>query len=218
MSVHPWVDSAGRELAEVVASLLPNAPRRILGIAGPPGGGKTTTTTAIANSATEPCAIVPVDGFHLSNHQLRRIERLDRKGAPDTFDVAGLVTTLQRLRTARGEVYIPGFDHVVDEPIAAEHVVLPDASLVLVEGNYLLLDEGPWSHVRALLDAVIFVDEPWSVARPRLVARQIAKGKDRERAQAWVDRSDKANFDIVLGTRERADVVVTAPSSPVGGQ
>jgi len=75
----------------------------------------------------------------------------------------------------------------------------------------LLLDDGPWAQVRSLLDAVVFVDEPWSVARPRLVARQMAKGKERERAEAWVDRSDRANFDIVAGTRDRANVVVTAP-------
>jgi pantothenate kinase len=211
MATHPWVDSVGHTLEQLIAELVPSGPRRLLGVAGPPGAGKTTTATYIAGLAPESSAIVPVDGFHLSNRQLRRIELLDRKGAPETFDVSGLVTLLQRLRTARGEVYIPGFDHVIDEPIAAEHVVATEASLVVVEGSYLLLEQGPWAQVRSLLDAVVFVDEPWSVARPRLVARQMAKGKERERAEAWVDRSDRANFDIVVSTRERANVVVTAP-------
>ncbi len=212
MAAHPWVDSDGGALEDFVAALVSRGPRCILGVAGPPGAGKTTTALHVTNLHAGAAAIVPVDGFHLSNTQLRRIGRLDRKGAPDTFDAAGLITALQRLRTARGEVYLPGFDHVVDEPIAAEHVVLPEASLIVVEGSYLLVDEDPWNAVRPLLDAVVFVDEPWSIARPRLVARQMAKGKDRERAEAWVDRSDKANFELVLATRERADVIVTAPA------
>jgi len=214
MAPHPWVDGSGRTLEEFVSTLAASGPRRVLGVAGPPGAGKTTAAHHIVNLHGDTAARVPVDGYHLSNRQLRRLDRLDRKGAPDTFDVAGLVTTLQRLRTARGDVYIPGFDHVIDEPIAAEHVVLPEVTLVVVEGNYLLVDEDPWKSVRSLLDAVVFVDEPWSVTRTRLVARQMAKGKERERAEAWVDRSDRANFDIVMTTRDSADVIVTAPATP----
>jgi len=205
----PWIDPTGHSVEEFVAALAAKGPRQLLGVAGPPGSGKTTAAHHLAHAFAH-SAVVPVDGFHLSNAQLRRTESLDRKGAPDTFDVPGLVTALQRLRTARGDVYLPGFEHVIDDPIAAEHVVAADCTLVIVEGNYLLVDEGPWAAVRPLLDAVIYLDVPWSLARPRLVARQMAKGKDRERAEAWVDRSDQANFDLITTTRDRADLVVAA--------
>jgi len=210
MSADLWVAADGRTLEDFVGSVTSHGPRPVIGIAGPPGAGKTTAAHHVAAQHGHTAALVFVDGFHLSNVQLRRLGRLDRKGAPDTFDVAGLVTALQRLRTARGEVFLPGFDHVFDEPIAAEHVVESDANLIVVEGNYLLLDDGPWSSVRPLLDAVAFIDEPWDITRSRLVARQLAKGKDRERAEAWVDRSDRANYDVVATTRPRADIVVAS--------
>ncbi|WP_018602621.1 hypothetical protein [Mycobacterium sp. 155] len=41
--------------------------------------------------------LVGMDAFHLSNKELLRLQRRDRKGAPDTFDVAGYVSLLRRV-------------------------------------------------------------------------------------------------------------------------
>jgi pantothenate kinase len=92
-----------------------------------------------------------MDGYHLSNAALDRLGRRDRKGAVDTFDVAGYVAALRRVRSKyrRRGVYVPAFDRGLDEPVAAGHVVPADSRLVITEGNYLGLPEGEWALVRS---------------------------------------------------------------------
>ena len=101
-----------------------------------------------------------MDGFHLANVELRRLGRAQRKGAPDTFDSAGFAALLQRLRGPNGPeiVYAPEFRREIEEPIAGAVPVLPETRLVITEGNYLLLDDGPWAAIAGLLDDVWYVD------------------------------------------------------------
>jgi pantothenate kinase len=99
-----------------------------------------------------------MDGFHLAGAELDRLGRTDRKGDPETFDVAGYVALLRRLREPDGEtVYAPEFHRDVEESYAGAIAVPSDVPLVITEGNYLLLDQGPWSKVRELLDEAWFV-------------------------------------------------------------
>ncbi len=146
------------------ARRLPRDGRRaILGIAGPPGSGKSTLAAHLVrelNGTGEPwVAHVPMDGFHLADAELDRLGRRDRKGAPDTFDAAGYAALLERLREERTEtdgdiVYAPGFERVLEQPVAGALPVPPAARLVVTEGNYLLLDSGAWARVRPRLDEV----------------------------------------------------------------
>ncbi|CAM5271293.1 hypothetical protein SGLAM104S_02617 [Streptomyces glaucescens] len=102
-----------------------------------------------------------MDGFHLADAELERLGRRDRKGAPDTFDAAGYAALLRRLREdADGEdvVYAPGFERVLEQPLAGAVPVKPAARLVVTEGNYLLLDTGAWARVRPQLDEVWFCE------------------------------------------------------------
>src|SRR3954451_3289773 len=183
--------------------------RRILGIAGPPGGGKSTVARAVVAELGDGARLVPMDGFHLAQAELVRLGRRDRMGAPDTFDAAGYVALLRRLRDATEDVvYAPEFRREIEEPINAAVAVPRDVPLVITEGNYLLVDDGPWAEVRRLLDETWYVVQQEERRRRLLIARHIEFGKDPDFAREWVMRSDERNAQLVATTRTRADALV----------
>jgi pantothenate kinase len=203
------------------ARSLPRAGRRaLLGIAGSPGAGKSTLAERLVrelNGAGEPwVAQVPMDGFHLADVELDRLGRRDRKGAPDTFDAAGYAALLRRLReeTDEGIVYAPGFERVLEQPIAGAVPVPSTARLVVTEGNYLLLENGAWARVRPQLDEVWFCELDERERIGRLVARHEEFGKPHEQAVAWVLGSDQRNAELVAATRDRADLLVPPTAMP----
>jgi pantothenate kinase len=183
--------------------------RALLGITGPPGGGKSTLARAIADELGDRARLVPMDGFHLAQAELERLGRAHRKGAPDTFDAAGYVALLRRLRTAHEDVvYAPEFRREIEEPINAAIAVPRDVPLVITEGNYLLVDDGPWAQVRDLLDETWYVMQEEETRVRLLIARHIEFGKDPDFAREWVLRSDERNAELVATTRARADELV----------
>ena len=193
------------------ASALAAAGRALLGIAGCPGAGKSTLSDAITASVHS-SVVVPMDGFHMLNEDLVRLGRRDRKGAPDTFDADAYIAMLDRLRHQKSEVVTaPRYDRAASAPVPDAIAVDPDVALVITEGNYLLIDESPWTAVRPLLDDVWFVEVDDAIRIPRLIARHIAFGKSENEAREWVMRSDEANAAVVAATRDRADVVVRLP-------
>ena len=151
-----------------------------------------------------------MDGFHYAQRELERLGRADRKGAQDTFDAAGYVALLARLRAAdEAVVYAPEFRREIEEPIACALPVPREVPLVVTEGNYLLVGDGDWARVAPLLDETWFVEAPSEDTRhERLIARHIAFGKDPDYARAWSLSSDERNAVLVASTRERADLVI----------
>jgi pantothenate kinase len=191
--------------------------RYLLGIAGPPGAGKSTLSIALRDAINRDAGgmvaeIAPMDGFHLGNDILRATGSLARKGEPDTFDVDGYVAGLRRLRTTPvGEpVAWPTFDRSVDSPVPGG-VVFDRQSIVLTEGNYLLLDDfgtRRWSAVRALLDECWYLDAARDVIEDRLLHRHIRGGRTPAAAHDKVRDSDLRNADLVAATERRADLVL----------
>ncbi|MCL6301214.1 nucleoside/nucleotide kinase family protein [Streptomyces kronopolitis] len=203
----PYLLSRARGLT---ASATPGH-RPLLGITGPPGAGKSTLAAHLVAGLAGHAALVPMDGFHLAEAELRRLGRTDRKGAPDTFDPAGYAALLARLRSPEPDaaVYAPAFDRRIEEPVAGSIPVAPHLPLIVTEGNYLLLDTAPWSRVRALLDEVWYVELDGAERIRRLVDRHERFGRTRADAERFVHTSDEANARVVATTRARADLVVT---------
>jgi pantothenate kinase len=184
--------------------------RHILGIAGAPGGGKSTLASALVGElGPDTARLVGMDGFHLAQAELERLGRADRKGAPDTFDASGFAALLRRLRALEDAVvYAPEFRREIEEPVACAVPVPREVPLVVAEGNYLLVADGDWADVRALLDAAWFVEGDEDRRRDWLIARHIEFGKAPDIAREWVLRSDERNAELVATTRSRADLVV----------
>ena len=192
-------------LVERARTLIVPGERRLLGITGPPAAGKSTLAAELTAALGPHAVLVPMDGFHLAATQLRRLGRLDRKGAPDTFDAAGYLALLRRLRDRTDDVvYAPEFRREIEEPIAGAIAIPRRTPLVITEGNYLL----HWKDVRALLDEVWFVDldEPTRLAR--LIERHMAYGRNRAEAEERAHGSDQRNAELIIATRGDADLII----------
>lgn len=203
-------------LVDDAVALVPSIPgrRALLGLAGAPAAGKSTLARRLVSGVNDrlgagTAAYVPMDGFHLSNAQLDRLDLRDRKGAPETFDVDGFVVLLGRIRAERTRpVYAPDFDRRLDEPVAAALVVPPGTGLVVTEGNYLA-DDGPgWSRVRDLLDELWYVETPRRLREQRLLRRHVRGGRSPEEARDFIAGSERPNAHRVEASRAHCTRVV----------
>lgn len=181
-----------------------------LGVAGPPGVGKSYTATRVAetlNAAGVSAAVLPMDGFHLSNRQLERLGLRASKGAPETFDVAGFVALVERIAAGPSEpVYCPDYDRELHEPIAGRIRVEPGTQIIVTEGNYLLFD-GAWSAVRERFDGSWYLEAPAALREQRLIARH-SRGRTAAEAREWVRTVDGPNAELIATTRDRADLII----------
>jgi pantothenate kinase len=210
-------EGAGREGALSSAQLdravgLASRGRALLGITGEPGAGKSTLAQALLPALAGRgvrAALVGMDGFHIAHRALTELGLVEIKGAPITFDVAGYVALLRRLRDpAEQLVWAPEFRREIEDAIQSAVPVHPDVELVVTEGNYLLAD-GPWRPVRDLCDEIWYVDVPEELRRQRLAARHELYGRTPEQAWERTLGSDERNAETVSATRGLADLIVT---------
>ena len=188
--------------------------RIAIGIAGGPGTGKSTLATEIVTmlNATHPgsAQLVPMDGFHIRHARLEAMGQTDFKGAPYTFEGAAFVSFLHHLKGARTAVSGPGYSRKIEDVVEDAFTVGPDVRVLVVEGNYLLLTEGPFAGVRPLLDYAVFIDVPRDLVEARLLRRHAEEGLfSEERNRAHIARNDLPNYDLVGLSQNRADVVIS---------
>lgn len=200
------------EIATIAATIFKRASgaqRFIVAIAGPPGSGKSTLAASLREVLPQGASVVvPMDGFHFDDAVLDQRGLRKRKGAPETFDFAGFDALLKRIRAGEPEIAIPVFDRTMELSRAGAALIDPECKFILVEGNYLLLDELPWSGLRERFDFTIFVDVPRPELERRLLERWREHGRPDEEARTWVADNDMPNVDRVLRRRANADLVV----------
>lgn len=200
------------EIATIAATIFRRAGkarRFVVAIAGPPGTGKSTLSSALHGVLPEGAVeVVPMDGFHYDDAVLERRGLRSRKGAPETFDFAGFEVLLKRIRAGEPDIAIPVFDRSVELSRAAASVIGADVRFVLVEGNYLLLDEEPWSRLAPLFDFSIFLDVPRGELERRLRQRWHEHGRSEADALAWIASNDMPNIERVLARRRPADLIL----------
>ncbi len=206
-------------LLKTLARLREQKGRRVLAfLAAPPGAGKSTLLSFLKelSERTEGCAPVTaigMDGFHryqdyLLNHTTQRggeeIPMVKVKGAPETFDLERLTERIRRV--AEGEACgWPEYDRLLHNP--QEDAVRIEGELVLLEGNYLLLDRPGWRELKAYADYTIRLEADEDFLRQRLIARRIRTGVDADEAARFVDYSDMENVRACLRESAEADRV-----------
>lgn len=204
------LSSIDEALSRIKDLALKHSGRFIIGIVGKPGAGKSTLTShLIEHLPKDSVSLVPMDGYHLSNLQLKNLGLSDRKGAFNTFDSNGYVSLLKRINTETDhDIYFPVFHREIEESYAADGVVLANTKIVLTEGNYLLFDKAGWEKVAAELTEIWYININDDVRIDRLVKRHEFYGKDKDSALNWATGTDEINAKIVESTAAKADVII----------
>lgn len=220
-SVYSSLTDRALELCnQLTSNALPPNHRIVVALAGPPGSGKSTIAAHViqrlnAASGTHFAAIVPMDGFHLPRSTLDALpnkqEAYARRGASWTFDEDGvleLVNVLSKSRFEASDVIIaPTFDHAAKDPVEDGIAISSDVKFVLLEGNYLLLDEEPWNKIQGLVDDTWFVDVEPGLARTRIAKRHVEAGIER----TWEHAVRRAEGnDLLNGVEIRRKLVEPA--------
>ena len=199
------------DIAATIIRRAEGSRRFLVAIAGPPGAGKSTLAERLAdilNAHGERAVVLPMDGFHMDNGILEERGLLPRKGAPETFDVRGFADIVRAVRAGDQEVLVPVFDRDRELAIAAARSIAPKDRIVLVEGNYLLLDRAPWSDLAPLFAFSIFVSPSMEELERRLTARWQGYKLDAAGIDWKLNGNDLPNARLVVENSRPADLSI----------
>lgn len=199
------------KMGELIATLtgLAGKGRTVVALAGPPGVGKSTLAQELCdalNAQGHASKVLPMDGFHLDDHLLEARGWHQQKGAAHTFDVLGLKHLLERIRSQdEAEIYYPVFDRSIEISRAGAGVVAANDKVIVVEGNYLLLDQPYWREMKSLFDFSVMVSAPLDTLRDRLTRRWQGLGLSGERMRQKIEENDLANARLIIEQSLSAD-------------
>ncbi|KAJ0982407.1 hypothetical protein J5N97_010662 [Dioscorea zingiberensis] len=213
----------------MIAAAMPDPNSKYLvGLAGPPGSGKTTLSSEVVgrlnklwfqetsekDSLVQPdgiATVLPMDGFHLYRSQLDAMENPEeahaRRGAPWTFNPDLLLKCLHTLRS-KGSVYAPSFDHGVGDPVEDDIFVASHHKIVIVEGNYLFLEQAIWKEISSLFNEKWFIDIDLDTSMQRVLKRHISTGKKPDVARWRIEYNDRPNAELIMQSKKNADLVI----------
>ncbi|KAM0951792.1 putative uridine/cytidine kinase [Dioscorea sansibarensis] len=221
-------DALSERLLLTVTGLQDTNSKYLVGLAGPPGAGKSTLSSEVVGRLNklwipktleqdllvqpdDVATVLPMDGFHLYRSQLDAMgnpeEAHARRGAPWTFNPDLLLQCLQTLRS-KGSAYAPSFDHGVGDPVEDDIFISIHHKLVIVEGNYLLLEEGIWKEIASLFDEKWFIDIDLDTSMQRVLRRHISTGKKPDVAKWRIEYNDRPNAVLIMQSKKNADLVI----------
>ena len=226
ISSSEWADSWRPLLARIYDLWMQQSPRRyLIAVAGSPGAGKSVFAEqlhfiidkGIFHKDAHTVAL-PMDGFHFPNTYLQahtrkladgtEIPLMSVKGQPDTIDVVRLRKYIQALVVRPEYVPWPGYSRFSHDVIPEKFKVHQSINIVIIEGNYLLVNRGPFQGLPEMFNLRIYVDAPAPKIIANLVDRHIHGGKSLEEAKDWVKRVDLPNARLAETTKNQADVIV----------
>ena len=192
----------------------PDQSRYFLGITGCPAAGKSVLAKKLTDEINlrirdDLAAVVPMDGFHLPNCILKKRGLTKIKGAPETFDADSFVGLINRLHEFPDRnIMCPAYDRKTHNPVENSITIKPCNRLIIVEGNYLLLNTHPWNTIRTKMDEVWYIDTPLETIKERLLYRHMSGGADKDEAERKVASVDLPNAELIKKTLSFADKIV----------
>lgn len=182
--------------------------RIIVAISGPPGSGKSTLACQLATRIGSTAAVLPMDGFHLDNSDLREMGMWHRKGAPETFDAHGFVALIRKV-AMQPTVSFPTFDRQADKTVPNGGQIEAHVRVVFVEGNYLLLNQPGWSELACLFDLTVGLDVDLGELESRLVQRWLTHGLTKHAAEARARENDLRNAEVIVSKSRIPDFLIS---------
>lgn len=188
-----------------IENLALSGQRILVGVAGPPASGKSTLAEQLSDKIDK-SILVPMDGFHLDNTELDQMGTRDRKGAPFTFDADGFISMINKIKIGIEKVDVPEFDRSLDSVVFKGLSVDETHKIIIIEGNYLFLDEDPWRALHPLFDLTVFLSPELSIIKSRLIQRWLEHGYSQHDAEIKAQSNDLPNAELVLAKSLQTDL------------
>ena len=190
--------------------------RYILALTGSPAVGKSTLADRLVGSINanglDQAIALPMDGYHFSNEKLLELELLELKGIPETFDAKAFVELVKSIKSETELTHwAPEFRRELEASIQNAIAVQPHHKIIIVEGNYLLLESAPWNQLADYFDKVWFLSLEDSIRKQRLLARHMSYGQTESEAREKMKSTDDKNALLIEASKSRADRVVVLP-------